>query len=153
MRGTTEDFSTSPPIAALSFSLILSRLKEVCCLELACVLYITCRVVRHSWLSLSPVSWLWLVTALKGGVRCNFFSLFSVLSTLKRCASASYRLGRDMAGVAASHPRPARESSCPTCSFLPVAWFLGACSCSCLGWCFPAIPRFSIQVQVRSRRS
>ena len=28
------------------------------------------------------------------------------------------------------HPRPVRESSCPTWSFLPVAWFLS-------DWCFP----------------
>ena len=33
-------------------------------------------------------------------------------------------------GGGVRHPRPVRESSCPTWSFLPVAWFLP-------DWCFP----------------
>ena len=33
-------------------------------------------------------------------------------------------------GGGVRHPRPVRESSCPTWSFLPVAWFLS-------DWCFP----------------
>ena len=36
---------------------------------------------------------------------------------------------QNLARASVRHPRPVRESSCPTWSFLPVAWFLS-------DWCF-----------------